>query len=123
MGRDDENGQPGKVTTTRTVSEDDDNAGTINHAGFFGYDCMMGISPRANVPRLHRALPASLASMHDASCNVHQPDFGVSQEHLEAVVRSQDRHCADLQAQPEQSRVGCERIRRRTAGVCQQQHA
>jgi len=90
-----------KVTTTRTVSEDDDDAGTINHAGFFGYDGMMGISPaRQQVPCRRRALPASRASMHDASCRVQRPDFGASPEHLEAAVCSQDRHDADLHASP-----------------------
>lgn len=97
----DSRGSTKKVTTTRTVSEDDDDAGTINHAGFFGYDGMMGISPRADVPRRRRALPASRASMHDASCRVQRPDFGASPEHLnEAAFRSQDRHGADLHASP-----------------------
>jgi hypothetical protein len=93
-----------KVTPTRTVSEDDDDAGTINHAGFFGYDGMMGISPRTDLPRRRRALPASRASVHDASCRVQRPDFGTSPEHLEAAVRGQDMHDADLHASPSRPR-------------------
>jgi hypothetical protein len=98
----DNRGSSVKVSTNRIVSEDDDDAGTINHTGFFGYDGMMGISPRADVPHRRRALPASRASMHDASCRVQRPDFGASPEHLniEAAVRSQDRHGAGLHASP-----------------------
>jgi hypothetical protein len=92
------------AVTSRTVSTDDDDAGTINHAGFFGYDAMMGGSPTLalgaddDAPRQRRrVLPASRASM-DASHRLQQPAFGATPEHLpQAAVRSPERDGAGTQ--------------------------